>query len=231
MKGKIKMSVNKTLALTSRQQLVDLNGETTNFDLTFTATSKDNSSFDVLVVDQTTLDNNPNLEYKRANGTISGNIVSDKNVYQNYFLCLKSDQPCQVDISVDKKEIAPKPQSPASPKPQSPASPIPQHSLMPSQSPPSLTPPVKPSGVNWKVILLTVVIVGGGLSLYYFYTNKKGGNSVGGNVDQYKSPVVSSPATPTPIPTPTPPVKTTNFGWGQKATESMIARLNSLPMK
>ena len=93
------MSVKKTLSLTSRQQLIDLNEETTNFDLTFKAKSLDNSHFDVLVVDQTTLDNNPNLEYKRAKGEISGNIISDKNVYQNYFLCLKSEKPCDVEIN------------------------------------------------------------------------------------------------------------------------------------
>lgn len=96
---------NKTYSLTPMKQLIDLNGDITNFDLTFTATTKDGSPFDLLVVDQTTLDSNPSLEYKKAQGTISGNIISDKGVYQNYFLLIKSETPCECDVSIDLKEI------------------------------------------------------------------------------------------------------------------------------
>jgi hypothetical protein len=89
------------------KQLIDLNGQTTNFDITFNATSVDGSEFDIVVVDQTTLDNNAELNYKKANGTLSGNIISDKNVYQNYFIVLKADKPTKVDITINKKEIPP----------------------------------------------------------------------------------------------------------------------------
>ena len=53
------MSKQHTIVATPRQQLVDLNGDTTNFDLTFNAASSDGSDFDVVVVDQATLDSNP----------------------------------------------------------------------------------------------------------------------------------------------------------------------------
>ena len=97
-----------TYNLDNHKQLIDLNGDTVNFDITFTVTaSEENASFDVLVVDQTTLDNNPSLEYKKAKGIISGNLISDKNVYQNYFLILKADTPCNVTVEIDKKEIEP----------------------------------------------------------------------------------------------------------------------------
>ena len=76
------------------KQLIDLNGDSINFNLNFKVQSKDNSPFHVLVVDQDTLDNTPSLEYKEAKGSISGNIVADKNKYQNYYLILKSDNPC-----------------------------------------------------------------------------------------------------------------------------------------
>ena len=100
------MSINKTLIAGPRQQLVDLNGETTNFDLTFSALSKDKSDFHVLVVDQETLDANPNIELRKTNeGRMSGNIVSNKDTYQNYFLCIKADKPTEVDITIEKKEI------------------------------------------------------------------------------------------------------------------------------
>ena len=75
----------KTYKVSSQRLLHDLNGDSTNFDLTFTATSKNNAPFEVLVVDQATLDSAPPLQYKKASGVISGNIVADKNQYQNYF--------------------------------------------------------------------------------------------------------------------------------------------------
>lgn len=224
-KEKDKMSIKKTLDLTNRQQLVDLNDETTNFDLTFHATSKDGKPFDALVVDQTTLDNNPNLEFKRANGTISGNIVSDKNVYQNYFLCLKSDQPCQVDITIDKKEITPRPPSPQ-----------PKHFTTPS-----LLPPSKPNGTNWKFVVILLLIIGGIILFNYFYNKKENSitnnfatddtvlNNTSQNSTLESSTTSSSPSTSSEV-APSPPV--TNFGFGGKrANESLIARLNSLPLK
>jgi hypothetical protein len=91
------------------KQLIDLNGDITNFDLTFNVTSNDGSEFEAIVVDQVTLDNNPNIEYKKAPGTISGNIVADKNVYQNYFLLLKSDNPCDCTVNTELKSIPPNP--------------------------------------------------------------------------------------------------------------------------
>lgn len=155
------MSVKKILSLTGGKQLIDLNGSSTNFDLTFTATSQDNSDFHALVIDQKTLDtvSHDSLEFKRANGSISGNIVSDKNAYQNYFLCLKSDKPCNVEVIINKKEIHPKLPPP------------------PPQQVNAQTPRVKhvepPSSTNWKLICIVIVIIIGGGLCYYMYVNKK----------------------------------------------------------
>jgi len=146
------MTTKKSVTVGPRQQLVDLNGDITNFDLTFTATSKNGENFDIIVIDQTTLDNNTALDFKHANGSLSGNIVSDKGVYQNYFLCLKSDKPCEVDISIDIKEIQPKPQ------------------ITPSQQR-SVGIHKHPDGTNWKAILF-VVAIGGAVLLYYLFGRK-----------------------------------------------------------
>jgi hypothetical protein len=99
------MPETKTYMLSKRKQLIDLNGDLTNFDLTFSATTKDGSDFDVVVVDQTTLDTDTVFDYKKAKGTISGNIISDKGVYQNYFLLLKGNKECNCDVTIDIKEI------------------------------------------------------------------------------------------------------------------------------
>jgi hypothetical protein len=156
------MSVKKILSLTGGKHLIDLNGASTNFDLTFTATSPENSDFHALVIDQKTLDTVPHdsLEFKKANGSISGNIVSDKNVYQNYFLCLKSDKPCQVEVSINKKEIQPK----------LPPPPPQQVNAIAPQRVKHVDPP---SSTNWKPILIIIVIIIGGGMCYYMYVNKK----------------------------------------------------------
>ena len=54
----------KIYTLGKIKQLIDLNGDSTNFDLSFKVTCADDTHFHVLVVDQETLDNNQELEYK-----------------------------------------------------------------------------------------------------------------------------------------------------------------------
>ena len=92
----------QTYAINTQRKLVDLNGDLTNFDLTFTATSKDNAPYEIIVVDQATLASVPakDFEDKNAAGSSSGNIVADKNKYRSYHLCLRADQPCSVDIEI-----------------------------------------------------------------------------------------------------------------------------------
>ena len=146
-------STKKTYSLNYIKQLVDLNGDSTNFDITFNITSKNGVPFDAVVVDQTTLDNSPELTYKKAvNGILSGNIIQDKNIYQNYFLVLKSDQPCECEVEIIKKEI---PVKKAEPKAM--------------QPPPSISSSSSSSSYKWIIIISLVV---GGFLLYYFYFRK-----------------------------------------------------------
>ena len=95
----------QTHTLGKIKKLIDLNGDSINFELSFTVTCKDDTLFNVLVIDQLTLDNGQDLVYKECKKTISGNIVSDKNFYQNYFLILKSEIPCEVEIEIVKKNL------------------------------------------------------------------------------------------------------------------------------
>jgi len=85
------MTTVQNIKLNSIKQLLDLNGEKVNFDLTFEVVSKDKVPFETLVVTQKMLDSDEPLEYKKiTEGIIQGNIVSDKGLYDNYFLVLKS---------------------------------------------------------------------------------------------------------------------------------------------
>jgi hypothetical protein len=97
--------VKQTHNLGKIKKLIDLNGDSINFDLSFTVTCKDDTPFNLLVVDQSTLDNGQELVYKEAKNTISGNILADKNMYQNYFLILKSETPCDVEVEILKKDL------------------------------------------------------------------------------------------------------------------------------
>jgi hypothetical protein len=155
------------------KQLIDLNGDNTNFDLSFTVTCQDDTPFHLLVVDQTTLDNTPELQYKEVNGTISGNIVADKNIYQNYFLILKSENTCTVDIERTLKVLPKTPDS--------------ELGLGDGQGD-GLIPPInqspkvprkiigdEPSSINWKKIglIALVVIIGAGVLWWLYKKNGK----------------------------------------------------------
>jgi hypothetical protein len=234
-------TTHKTYTLGSMKQLIDLNGDITNFDLTFTVTSVNGSEFDVIVVDQTTLDNNPNLDYKKAKGgTISGNILSDKGVYQNYFLLLKSGVPLEVNVDINIKEV-------------------PQNTSQ-ELNPPPINPPQKSSTINWNLVIVSVAIIG--LSALYFYFSRKTepytninskaietnlptpvapviNNSSPQNIrvptPHYTMPISSvnqySPKMFTPSPKPYIPQSQSQSQSQSRPNQSLIDRFNSLPLK
>jgi len=136
------------------RQLIDLNGDSINFSLSFKITCKDDTIFNVLVVDQKTLDNTPDLQYKEVSNTISGNITWNKNIYQNYFLILKSEKPCIVDVEITKNNLVKPPG-------------IVENF---STSSPSDTKPITSTPINWKKIgLVSVVVIVGLCVLWWLY--------------------------------------------------------------
>jgi hypothetical protein len=91
--------------VTPQKLLIDLNGDLTNFDINFKATGESGKHFEALVVDQQTLDGSEPLVYKKVTDQLSANIISDNNTYQNFFLVLKSLEPCNVEVILTKKSI------------------------------------------------------------------------------------------------------------------------------
>ena len=153
----------KTYTLGKIKQLIDLNDDSVNFDLSFKVTCHDDTIFQMLVVDLTTLDNTPQLEYKDVKNTISGNIVADKNVYQNYFLILKSDKVCKVDVETTKKVLPKTPTHDDDPSEQSPV----EQGSVEKQSDNWFT--AFFSKFNWKKIgIISAVIAIGGLLVWYY---------------------------------------------------------------
>ena len=96
----------KTYSVSKVKQLIDLNGDSVNFEVSFKVSSHNKEPFEILVVDQATLDSDPNLQYKSVtNGVISGKVRKDKNIYQNHFIILKSNNPCECDVEIQMTEL------------------------------------------------------------------------------------------------------------------------------
>lgn len=108
------------------KQLIDLNGKAVNFLVNFKAVSLSNENFYALVVTQEMLDSNEPLNYQRAEGEISGQIKNDNGIYNNYFLCIKSDKPNEIEVSINIQPI-----QPSQPPPQQQQQP--QHVQQPSR--------------------------------------------------------------------------------------------------
>ena len=164
------MNNSKIVKLGKNQQLFDLNGELTNFELNFQVKSLNNVDFYAIVVDQTTLDNNVNLEFRKTeNGMIGGNLYYDKNVYQNYFLCLKSDEDNDVEIIIDKKEVPYVPVENTS------------QSLLPQSEVKENFSVSKVKSFNWKVISIIVIVVAA-LAFLWFTRKSKNSKNDDGNI-------------------------------------------------
>lgn len=95
-----------TYSVSTMRQLVDLNNDMTNFIVDFTAKSTNGEEFECLVVDQKTLDDGTDLQYKKVPGMINGSVSSDKNQYQNYFLILRSHKPCTVEVTLSSQRLS-----------------------------------------------------------------------------------------------------------------------------
>lgn len=223
----------KTYSVSNVKQLIDLNGTSTNFDISFQVKSQNKEPFDILVVDQTTLDNTPKLEYKRIEaGEISGSLKNDKNVYQNYYLILKAEKPCQCDVTINKKEIPKQTQ----PVPQ----PTQSNPVQNSQpNPYSVNPPTK-SNINWVKIVLIVAVVGVGGYFLYRMTRKKDNDNHNSGINERMNnrptfnPVFNPSPSPSPSPNPSPnPVRMKNLSYSPSSSHGggnkmLLQRLKSL---
>jgi len=146
----------KTYSVGKQQQLIDLNNETVNFDITFECVSENKTPFDAVVVDQKTLDETSTFDFKSAeDGAISGNIKSDNNEPETYFLVLKAQTPCKVKVRIDKQEIEP--------------APLPEIEETYDQ----VVNTNQENNGSLKKIMLGAVILGGGALLCYFYLQSR----------------------------------------------------------
>lgn len=182
-------TIKKTYSVGKVKQLIDLNGDHVNFEAMFRVKSEKGEPFDLLVVDQTTLDNSSNLEYKQVQqGEISGTVKQDQNVYQNYFLVIKSNTPCKCDVEIVRKEL------PKTIMKQPP--PNPQQQQTPTDQPSVDSVLEDKQGTNWtKIVLVLGGIAVIGYIIYWLYNKNKNDKDGIDSPDQlglYKSPPVLS---------------------------------------
>jgi hypothetical protein len=188
----------KTYSLSSMHKLVDLNGDLTNFDLAFTVKSKDGSEFEGVVVDQKMLDSGDPIKYRKAPGSLSGNIVSDKGIYQNFFLVLRSVNECECDVSIDIKEIPAKEPDPTPIQPSVQQEKAPVENLGKALS--SVKSP-KSGDYNWKLIIIFLIVLGAGGYIFYIYSQKKkDANSNTNTNDANAKSVMPAPSSPLAVP-------------------------------
>lgn len=165
------------LVLEKRHQLIDLNKDYVNFDITFECRALDaTKDFEIIVVTQEQLNtiDLTNLTMKRTKGGyISGNIIADEDKYQNYFLIMRSptDETIEVDLDTRIRQIeAKQPIAPQSP-PDLPVSPLaPPEMVQPILEQPFIPPVQNRSHLIFMVVGLLII---GGAVGYYFWKNKK----------------------------------------------------------
>jgi hypothetical protein len=165
------------------KQLIDLNGDSVNFEVFFTVKcDNEDDVFDMLVIDQENLDKNQVLKYKKiTDGGISGKVKANTNTYLNYFLILKSENECPVTVEITKRELDESEieyqQEQEEQEEQLEDSQEQLERREPQQLPnpyPVIHPHIqeKPS-INWKKVIIVCVIVSTGLGLYYYFTKTK----------------------------------------------------------
>ena len=163
----------KTYSINSIQQLIDLNQDSKNFKLTFKCESKNpNDKYQILVLNQSQLDSQDSnkVQYKNVTHRISGNIQADKDIYQNYFLVIKSDKDCIVDIEIDKQEIPPNiPNNPPN-IPNNPPNYL--NSQNNSKNPTTFPKKTNKSFLRSNLFLWSVILIIGGMLLYYIFFTK-----------------------------------------------------------
>lgn len=159
-----------TYSITRTNKLIDLNGDKTNFVCSFECRSVNGDDFYTAVVDQTTLDNEEDgIPYKKStNGVVTNTFTSENNIYQNHFLVLKSDDPCEVVVNINLKELPKKLPSEEE---------IRKLEMIKQQLDEEYQPPQptfeEKRTYNWTRIFLICLVIIGILSVIYYFYNKK----------------------------------------------------------
>lgn len=102
------MKKQTTYLVNSIKTLIDLNGDATNFHLVFNVKSTNNAPFEMVIVDQQTMNTQESLQYQSIDeGEINGELTWDRNIFQTFYMILKAKNPTEISVDLDLKLIEP----------------------------------------------------------------------------------------------------------------------------
>ncbi len=112
-----------TYSLSKTKKMISINDETINFNASFSITSTKNIPFQCIIANQHILDTTDpsDLRYETFTST-SGEVIVNNNVYQHWYIILKSAEPNEVEITIDFEKLPDyipqiQPSTPSSPPP------------------------------------------------------------------------------------------------------------------
>ncbi|MDC3333021.1 hypothetical protein OAV62_02155 [bacterium] len=99
------MSVQQTkhlYTLSTVKQLVDINKDVTNFRCKFSVISKEGKPFEAVILNQSSMDESQDFPFQQStDGTFGGEIIMDKNTYQNFYLALRASEVTVVEVDLE----------------------------------------------------------------------------------------------------------------------------------
>lgn len=102
------MKKQTTYLVNNIKTLIDLNGDATNFHLVFNVKSANNAPFEMVIVDQQTMNTQESLSYQSIEeGEINGELTWDRNIFQTFYMILKAKNPTEISVDLDLNLIEP----------------------------------------------------------------------------------------------------------------------------
>jgi len=205
-----------TLTLASQKQLVDLNEDRTLFDIEVAVKAEDpNEQFEAVILSQTELDSGE-VNYQVHQGAMEARLVNDKNLYQNYFLCMRGTKGKKVNIEI--KYNPPPPEAVEEEAFTEQEEYIDESEILPIPLPP-LPPKKTPSSIfSLRSLFIVIIIVGIGIGLYFLWK--------GGKTSEGAESVTTQPSIIPDIPVVTTPAA---FSSTKKASSpNLMSRLNKM---
>ena len=95
----------RSLTLDKLKQLVDVNGDLTNFRASVEVSPKSEGVYEVAIVNQTILDNAEDFKYSVQTDVFRHMFEVTDGIYQNYFVCLKAASPIDVDVKISVEKL------------------------------------------------------------------------------------------------------------------------------
>lgn len=103
-------TIQKTILLpgSNLKHIIDINEDRKNFQASFLVQSQNNQPFEAIVISQSDMDNMEQFPFKQSvDGVFSGEIESNQNRSETYFLILRSKAEVSVNVQI---QITPLPE-------------------------------------------------------------------------------------------------------------------------